>query len=132
MILSQYGCDPLFLVACAMLYHPHTHTIDELRVVSRPVRMVGAHGTSNTNQGKSKKCASLVVCVDAGDTTLVIFWLGEEGWPSKYTRFLVKLFLCWISELLSVLYSGITEQTDCYEKKYLVAKSVCSANDRYG
>ena len=42
---------------------------------------------------------SAVVCVDAGETILVSFWVGKEGWTSKYTRSLVGLFLLWISEL---------------------------------
>ena len=37
-------------------------------------------------------CAA-VVCVDAGETILVSFWVGEEGWLSKYARLLVGLFL---------------------------------------
>ena len=60
-------------------------------------------------------CAT-VVCVHAGENILVSFQVGEEGWPSKYTRLLVGLFLRWISELQSALYSGVSKQNDCYKK----------------
>ena len=42
---------------CINLTHEH---IDELRVVSTLVWMIGVHGTSHTNQGNSKKCASVL------------------------------------------------------------------------
>ena len=62
---------------------------------------------------------------------MVSFQVGDEGWPSKYTRLIFGLFLRWISELRSVLYSGVSEQNNCYKEKYHVAKNVYSANDGY-
>ena len=46
------------LVTCAMVYEPHPWPTDGLRGVSKSIWMIGAHGISHTNQGKSKKCAS--------------------------------------------------------------------------
>ena len=54
--------------------------------------------------------------------------MGVEGRPSKYTRLLVGLFLRWISEHQSVLYSGVGEQIDCYKKDH-IATDMYSAKD---
>ena len=56
-LCSQYGCDPLtwLLVHCINLTHA---PIDELRGLSTPVWMVGAHGISHTIQGRGWMCPS--------------------------------------------------------------------------
>ena len=53
-------CDPLTWLHvqwCIKLTLEHT---DGLRLVSTGVWMIGIHGTSYTNQGKSKKSASFL------------------------------------------------------------------------
>ena len=50
-----------------------------------------------------------VVCVHAGETIMVSFQVGVEGWPYENTSLLIGLFLRWIPELQSVLYSGVSE-----------------------
>ena len=78
----------------------------------------------------SNLACAVVVCVLAGETILVSFLAGEEGGPSKYTRWLIRLFLLWISELRSILCPGVRKQTTAIRKDH-VAKSLYSANDGY-